>query len=335
MPLGGIFGRGRRGRTNRQPSSRREPRREYDPYGKDPNMDSREGSRFPPPSDDPRHQGGSRAPTSRGGKPGMRINPRLLIFLLIAGFFAFKYFVLDRNQNEITGEVQRVSLTPEQEVQLGLQAAPQMAAQHGGVHPDPRAVQHLRDIGQRLVAAMPELKKYPYQWNFTLLADPRTVNAFALPGGQIYMTYALYGNLRTEAEVAGVLGHEIGHVAHRHGAEQMSRGSFLQGLAGATGVLTGSEGGANMAKFVANFVGLRYGREAEIESDVWGVKNMVEAGYDPRALIEVMNVLEKASGGKAPPAMLSTHPHPEKRRATIKATIEEMFPDGVPAHLER
>src|SRR6185295_9854444 len=139
----------------------------------------------------------------------------------------------------ITGEKQRIALSPDQEIQLGLHAAPEMAAEMGGEMPSndlgERAV---KSMGQQLAAKLPQ---NPYQFDFHLLRDPQTVNAFALPGGQVFITSALYRRLENQAQLAGVLGHEIGHVVHRHAAEQMAHAQFYQSIVMDTGVGSGDQ----------------------------------------------------------------------------------------------
>lgn len=248
---------------------------------------------------------------------------RLLIGIVIAVVSVIGY--LSKTQvNSVTGEKQRVSLTPEQEVAMGLQSAPSMAAEFGGLYQDPQAQQAIKQIGQKLVRNS-DAARSPYQFDFHILADTRTINAFALPGGQIFITVALLQRLGTEDEVAGVLAHEIGHVVGRHSAEQMATQELMQGLAGAATIALsepGSErGSAYIAQYVANMLNLKYGRDDELESDDFGVKYMIQAGYNPEALIQVMKVLAEASGGNAPPEFASTHPSPANRVEKIKNAI--------------
>ena len=161
----------------------------------------------------------------------------LIIALLFAGFALFKYFS-NSQVNELTGETQRVSMTPEQEVALGVHSAPQMIQQYGGLHPDQRAQDFVDQVGQRLVQGS-LARNSSYQFDFHLLADPNIVNAFALPGGQIFITAALFGRLQNEDQLAGVLGHEIGHVIERHSAQRIAKQELTQGLTGAAVIAAG------------------------------------------------------------------------------------------------
>lgn len=246
----------------------------------------------------------------------------LIIGLLMAGFHTFRYFT-NTQTNPITGEEQRIQWTTEEEIGIGLQSVPQMAQQHGGLHPDQRAQDLVDQIGGRLVNST-IVKKSGYPYEFHLLADERTVNAFALPGGQVFITAALFSRLKNEDQVAGVLGHEIGHVIHRHGAERMSRTGFINGLI--QSVMIGSGGDQSMAQIanvVGNYTSMSYGRDQELESDDFGVRLMLEAGYNPEELIGVMDVLEEASGGSRTPEFQSTHPSPENRREKIREAIKK------------
>ena len=242
-----------------------------------------------------------------------------------------------RRVNPVTGETQSIALTEKQEVALGLQAAPQMARKFGGSDRDSDAQRLLDEVGGKLVRGGPA-KDSPYRFEFTLLADDRTVNAFALPGGPVFITRALYGRLSSEAELAGVLGHEVGHVLGRHAAERIAKSQLGQQIAGAVGVATSDEHGrgglAQLAtQAVVQMTQMRFGREDELQSDALGVRFMSEAGYDPRALIRVMKVLADSRGGKSQPEFMSTHPDPGNRAERIQAEIDKRFPGGVPSSL--
>ncbi|ADQ17957.1 M48 family metalloprotease [Leadbetterella byssophila] len=251
---------------------------------------------------------------------------RIIIGLVLAGVAYFSY--LGKSQeNPLTGEVQKVSLSPEEEVALGLQSAPQMAQEYGGLYPDEQVQKQVSGVGNRLVQAFNrELDnkgiKNPYVFNFYVLRDGKTVNAFALPGGQIFITAGLLGRLKTEDQLAGVLGHEIAHVIHRHSSEQMAKTELYQGLAGAASASAGDLGAGQIASYVANMKLLKYGREDELESDEFGVKYMINAGYHPEAMIEVMQILAEASGGDMDrDEFSSSHPSPANRISRLKELI--------------
>jgi predicted Zn-dependent protease len=256
------------------------------------------------------------------------------IIAAVVGLFAVLSYFGTSSQNPITGEKQRVSLTAEQEIAMGLRTAPQMAAQFGGLSQDATATARVKDIGSRLVAQSVAAKS-PYKYDFHLLADPRTINAFALPGGQIFMTAGLYRLLRTPGELAAVLGHEIGHVVARHSAEHLAKQQLTQGIVGAVAVGSGDMTATQVAQQVGAMINMKYGRDDELESDALGIRLMAEGGYDPRAMLGVMQVLAKAAGSSRQPEMLSTHPNPENRAGRVKDAIAKKFPNGVPDALIR
>jgi len=242
--------------------------------------------------------------------------------------------------NPVTGEDQHISLTVDQEIALGLQAVPQMAAEFGGLDPDQEAQALVDQVGERLVATS-AAHETPYKFEFNLLADNETINAFALPGGPVFITASLMNRLETEGQLAGVLAHEIGHVVGRHSAEHIAKAQLTEGLSGAAVIAASdpdnpqsSQQAAAIAAAVGQIVNMKYGRDDELESDRLGVRFMVEAGYDPRSMIRVMEILAEAGDGAArPPEFFSTHPNPERRIEQIQAAIQEEFPKGVPEGL--
>ena len=258
---------------------------------------------------------------------------RLILAAVIALFALVSYFG-NTSLNPLTGEKQRVAMTPEQEVELGLKAAPQMAQQMGGLSQNAKARELVQRVGAKLVRESLAAKS-PYKFSFHVIGDQRTVNAFALPGGPIFITEGLLGRLRTEGELAGVLGHEIGHVIARHSSERLAKQQLTQGLISAVVVGSGDYTSAQIAQVAGSMINMKYGREDELESDALGVRIAFEAGYDPRAMAGVMEILAKASGGSQQPEFASTHPAPENRQARIKEEIAKRFPSGVPDGLVR
>jgi predicted Zn-dependent protease len=258
---------------------------------------------------------------------------RLLIAAVIALMAIITYYS-STSENPLTGEKQRVAMSPEQEIALGYKSAPEMAAQMGGLSKNEKAGALVRQVGEKLVAES-FASKSPYKFSFHVLADPRTVNAFALPGGPVFITEGLLRLLKTEAELAGVLGHEVGHVIARHSSERLAKHQLTQGLLGALVVGSGDYSTAQIGQIVGSMINMSYGREDELEADALGIRIMAEARYDPRAMIRVMEVLAKASGGSRQPEFFSTHPAPENRSTRIKEAIAKHFPNGVPEGLAR
>lgn len=269
----------------------------------------------------------------------LMVNGRIIIALIVAAVALISYFG-SRSFNEVTGETQHVSINKEQEVAIGLQAAPQMAQQYGGLAADPQVQEYVDQVCTRLLEnSAAGGTDYPFECH--VLADPETINAFALPGGQVFITAALLDRLETAGQVAGVLGHEIGHVVARHGAEHIAKAELTQGLTGAAVLAAydpdhpgNSQYAAQIAMLIGQLVNLKYGRDDELESDRLGVRFMSDAGYDPRAMLRVMEILANSSEGQRPPEFFSTHPNPENRIQNIQAAIAEEFPNGVPDNLE-
>lgn len=251
---------------------------------------------------------------------------------LIVAAFAIVSYYSSSDYNPITGETQRVAISADEEIAMGLQAAPTMARQYGGLHPDPGYQAQVDYIGNQLVQNS-AARDTDWKFDFHLLADDQTINAFALPGGQIFITYALFSRLTTDGQLAAVLGHEIGHVVARHGAEHIAKQLLAQGLTGAAVIASGDHGVGQMAAMVGQMVNMKYGRADELESDRLGVRFMAESGYDPRAMLKVMKILAEAGGGSQP-EFFNTHPNPENRIDEINRAIQETFPNDVPNGLK-
>jgi len=269
---------------------------------------------------------------NRGGGAGGRI----VIALVLAVLAVVGYFMSTRNEyNPITQENQRIALTVDQEIAMGLQSTPEMEAQFGGLDPDQGLQAKVEQIGEKVVAAS-DAKQSEYPFAFHLLADTQTINAFALPGGQVFITRALLNLLDSEGELAGVLGHEVGHVVGRHTAEQIAKSKLIQGLAGAAGAglydpnHPQSATAAQMAMLVGNIINMKYSRGDESQADQLGVRFMAEAGYDPRSMLKVMEILKQADGGSGQPEFMSSHPDPGNRMEAIQKEIDAEFPNGVP-----
>jgi predicted Zn-dependent protease len=253
---------------------------------------------------------------------------RLIMAGVIALVSIISYFG-SRQDNPVTGETQYIGITVEQEIALGLQAAPQMAAEFGGLDPDQQAQAIIDEVGNLIVQSSPAGSS-PYEFEFHLLEDDQTINAFALPGGQIFITRALFDQLQTEGELAGVLGHEIGHVIARHSAEHIAKAKLTEGLTGAAVIATydpdnpASAGSAQVAALIGQLINLKFGRDDELESDFLGVCFMNDTGYDPNELVSVMQILAASREGEQPPEFFSTHPNPESRVQRIQEAIQNI-----------
>jgi len=255
---------------------------------------------------------------------------RILIAVGIAIVGIFTYMSQEQ-ENPVTGHKQHISLTTDQEIQLGLASTPKMTRQMGGElsATDPRTLE-VKKIGQFIISKT-EAHKGPWKFNFHLLADTKTVNAFALPGGQVFITLGLLNKLQTEAQLAGVLSHEMGHVIERHTAQQMAKSQLGNMLVVAVGAGT-SDNPHSMnspmiiTSVVNHMLQLRYSRHDESEADRWGAKLMIEAGYDPKAMIQVLEILKAEEKKGATPEIFQTHPNPDNRIIEIQAYLKEHPP---------
>jgi len=220
--------------------------------------------------------------------------------------------------NPATGKKQ-ISLVGEgQEVEIGRQADQQVVAQIG-LYQDQKVQDYVSALGKKLAAAS-ERPNLP--WSFKVVDDP-AVNAFALPGGFIYVTRGLMTHLQSEAELVAVMGHEIGHVTARHGADQMTKSQLANIGLGVGAILSGHEELVGLASQGLGLLFLKYGRDDERQADDLGLRYLVHAGYDPRPMGDVFDTLERVSaseGGGKVPTWLSTHPAPGDRRRSTRTT---------------
>jgi beta-barrel assembly-enhancing protease len=223
--------------------------------------------------------------------------------------------------------------TPEQDVQLGLKAAAEIRKEYPIIQEE-RIQRYLTTLGDRLVAvAPPELKEPVYQYSFTPV-NLKEINAFALPGGPMFVQRGMFEAAAAEGEVAGVMAHELSHVLLRHGTANASKAQnpWLQlgQLAGAVGgaVVGGSAGSAiaQGTQFGLGTLLLRYSRDYEKQADLLGAQIMARAGYDPRALARMFETIEREtrSSGGTNPQWMSSHPNPGNRTAYITREAEAL-----------
>jgi len=235
------------------------------------------------------------------------------------------------SNNPTTGRSQFNMLSRSEEIAIGEEAKGQITTDYGGVVASAEAQGYLADIGLKM-ASETEGDNPSLPWEFTLL-DSKVVNAFALPGGKTFMTRALAEKLTDEAELAFIMGHEIGHVTARHQNEQISRKIGASVLIAGVAIAAGQSDNKTVQRAVPVLVGgagglylLRFNRGQELEADKLGMRYMVKAGYDPRAARDAMGVLEKlASSGQRPPEFLSTHPYPENRLEKINERLRTTY----------
>jgi predicted Zn-dependent protease len=222
--------------------------------------------------------------------------------------------------NPATGERQLILVSESQEIEMGREGSQQVEAAMG-LYDDPDLQEYVDSIGQKLAA---NSEKPGLPWSFKVVDDV-IVNAFALPGGFIFVTRGILAHFNSEAELAGVLGHEIGHVTARHSAEQISRAQVAQiGLVAGTVFVPEFTPYANIAGSGLGLLFLKFGRDDERQSDDLGFRYMTRAGYDPMQMVEVFEMLGRVSasaGGSGIPSWLSTHPDPGERRERMQRAL--------------
>src|SRR5512137_3074934 len=249
--------------------------------------------------------------------------------------------------NPVTGKSDIVTMSVAQEVEIGRQMHPKVLQEYGR-YADEELQSYVNDLGQRIAAVShrPEL-----QYTFTVL-DADEVNAFALPGGYVYITRGIMAYLNSEAQLVAVLGHEVGHVTARHAVRQQT-GATAAGV-GATlvGILTGSGDLANLANLAGTALVRGYGRDMELEADSIGAEYLARLGYSPEAMIDVVRLLKNQEmlevqmarqEGREPRVyhgVFSTHPDNDLRLKEVvasagKAGSGEARPDGGEAYLRR
>jgi len=216
------------------------------------------------------------------------------------------------------------AINEQKEIEIGQKTHWQFEQEFGGRYPDAQLQTYVSGVGMNVAryAGRPNLP-----WQFAVL-NSKQVNAFAVPGGYIYITQGLLFRLESEAMLAGVLSHEAAHIAHRHSVQQMQRAQTAQGLAmtaGVVGSLFGYGWAGDVTGAVASISLMKYGRDQEKQSDLSGLRYMTQAAYDPRGMVQTMSVLQQASGGKGGPEFLSSHPNPGNRLEYLRETIEKKY----------
>lgn len=232
--------------------------------------------------------------------------------------------------NAATGRSQLSLVSQDKEISMGAQAAPGMIKESGGEIPSQEIQAYVRQLGSQL-AAKSERPNLP--WEFHVL-NTDVVNAFALPGGKVFVTRGILSRMNSEAELAGVLGHEVGHVTARHFNDRMNAqiGAAVLAAGGMVAAATSKNNWVKVAGVGAaagsGMVVLKFSRDEESEADALGVRYMTRLGYNPTAQIQVMQMLEKVAGNSdAVSALFQTHPNPAARIADLNALIPKQFPD--------
>ncbi|UCD52471.1 MAG: M48 family metalloprotease [Phycisphaerales bacterium] len=224
--------------------------------------------------------------------------------------------------NPLTGQEELMFFSEDKDVQLGEKYAPQIEQALGGRFPDENLQDYINTVGQRIArfCHRPDIA-----YHFTAV-DEKQVNAFAVPGGYIFITKGLLEKLDCEAQLAAILGHEIGHVVARDTMAALSRQIGMTALLGAAASVGGSGSGDLMAgtAFVSGVLSLQYSRDDEKAADMVGMAYLVQAGYDPRAAVETMRILQELQSVR-PVEFFSTHPNPQNRVAYLEERIERRY----------
>lgn len=223
--------------------------------------------------------------------------------------------------------------SPEQDIELGRRSAQQVERQTPLIN-DARTVNYVKQLGAKLAAKAPGYK-FPYQ--FEVVAS-REINAFALPGGFAFVNAGAITAAKNEGELAGVIAHEISHVALRHGTNQATKAYIAKAGLGVLGAIAGSGDNPDLGQVIASIGGaganmlfLKFGRSAESQADLEGARIMAEAGYDPRDMANFFKTLE-SRGGQRVPEMMSDHPDPGNRYAAINQSLASLPLSSKPVH---
>jgi Zn-dependent protease with chaperone function len=222
--------------------------------------------------------------------------------------------------------------SPQQDVEMGREVS-QQAERELQILNDRQANTYIDALGKQLAAHAPG-EKYPYQFK---IVNDKAINAFALPGGFVYINRGVIEAADSEAQVAGVIAHEIGHVALRHGTNQASKAYVAQApLSILGGVLGSNSVGGVLAQlgvsFAASSILLKYSRSAETQADVMGTQILYDSGYDPKAMVEFFEKIQAESKGRAI-EFFSDHPNPENRISNVQHEIQRL--GGMPANARR
>ena len=250
----------------------------------------------------------------RSGDP--RRLPTAVPFALVVVAYALTLLAPGCAINPATGKSQFSLVSESQEIQLGVEGDKGIQAEYG-IYEDPELTAYVDRVGQKLAAVS---ERPDLEWHFRVIDSP-VINAFALPGGYIYITRGILAVLNSEAQLAGVLGHEIGHVTARHGAQQMTRAQLAAlGFGVGSAFIEGFRPYSELAQQGLGLLFLKYGRGDETLADELGVRYTTRAGFDPREIPATYGTLAQlaAQSGQSLPTFLSTHPDPGSREVTTQ-----------------
>jgi predicted Zn-dependent protease len=233
--------------------------------------------------------------------------------------------------NPVTGKTDLILVSGAEEIAMGQQNYAPMRQSQGGIYDiDPELTRHVSSIGSELAAASEV--DLPYEF---VILNNSVPNAWALPGGKIAINRGLLTELNSDAELAAVLGHEIVHAAARHTAQQMSKGMLMQGVVAATSIATSDSGYGDLAiggaAMASQLISMKYGRDAELESDKYGMRIMSRAGYDPQGAVSLQETFVRLSEGSNEDwltGLFASHPPSAERVAENRKTANKLPPGG-------
>ena len=213
-------------------------------------------------------------------------------------------------------------ITRDQQIQLGQQAAAEVYKQMPVLPDNSPATQYVKRLGRRLAAVIPPDVSWPYDFH---VIPEKEINAFALPGGPMFVNVGAIIAADDEAQLAGVMAHEMAHVYMQHSAKQAGKQAMTQGLLGILGAVVGSGAAGTLARLGmqigAGAISLKYSRNDEAQADAVGAIIMYKAGFDPHALADYFEKIQEETGGSSGPQFLSDHPNPGNRTAAIQKEV--------------
>ncbi len=249
-------------------------------------------------------------------------------------FLSLAFLVILLSCAPLSETIQHAILPPEEEIRLGKSYIPSAIAENEGLYPDEEVQSYVRELGMKLASLAP--RKLPYRF---FVVNSSTQNAFALPGGPVFITRGLLLMLENESELVAVLGHELGHTNKRHHARYLEKVLGLSLLLRVTTALIGdgslsSQLLVQAANIGASLLALKFSRDQEREADAFGVEIVSRAGYDPEGFIGVFEKFKEIQKER-PPAWLSTHPLPEERIRNVSREVKKLKRPGMKVDSER
>ncbi len=230
------------------------------------------------------------------------------------------------SENPVTGDSELTLISRQQEIAMGTEASPQFETEFGGAVPDSTLQGYVQSVGMQ-VARVSHRPDMPYEYTLVRSDVP---NAFALPGGKIFVTAGLVRRMTNERQLAAVLGHETGHVAAKHNVKGMQRQMGVSVLAEIAARATGVGTAGDVAKIVGSVANLKYSRDDEYQADRIGIEYLAKANYNPWGMVELLTILlnlhEEEPGTLA--EMFQTHPLSSKRIEQASETIREGYPSA-------